>query len=64
MSNPRKLVLRVVTILLMVVSISLNTQQAKGQGGIEVEGATVAVDFGKSITFGAKIKSSIPIKQV
>jgi hypothetical protein len=48
----------------MVVSISLNTQQAKGQGGIEVEGATVAVDFGKSITFGAKIKSSIPIKQV
>jgi hypothetical protein len=64
MSNPRRLVFRVVTILLMVVSISLSTQQAQGQGGIEVENATVAVDFGKTITFAAKIKSPIPIKQV
>ena len=64
MSNPRRLVFRVVMILLMVVSISLSTHQAQGQGGIEVENATVAVDFGKTITFTAKIKSPIPIKQV
>ena len=64
MSNPRRLVFRVVMILLMVVSIPLSTNQAQGQGGIEVENATVAVDFGKTITFTAKIKSPIPIKQV
>ncbi len=61
MSNPRKLVFRVVMILLMVVSIPLGTNQA--QGGIEVENATVAVTFGQSITFAAKIKSPLPIKQ-
>ena len=62
MLNPRKLVFRVVMILLMVVSIPLSTSQA--QGGIEVENATVAVNFGKTITFGAKIKSPLVIKQV
>jgi hypothetical protein len=51
-------------ILLMVASIPLSTNQAQGQGGVEVENATVAVDFGKTITFTAKIKSPIPIKQV
>jgi hypothetical protein len=64
MLNPRKFVLRVIAILLMVVSIPLSTHQAQGQGGIEVENATVAVDFGKTITFSATIKSPIPIKQV
>jgi hypothetical protein len=50
--------------LLMVVSILLCTHQVQGQGGIEVENATVAVDFGKTITFTANIKSPLPIKQV
>ena len=63
MSHPRRFVFKVVAILLMVVSIPLNTQQAQGQEGIVVENPTVAVDFGKTITFTAKIKSSIPIKQ-
>jgi hypothetical protein len=63
MPNPRKLVFRIVTILLMVVSISLNTQQVHGQEGIVVEDAKVAINFGQTITFTAKIKSSIPIKQ-
>jgi hypothetical protein len=62
MSHLRRLIFRVVTILLMVGSIPLSTPQA--QGGIEVENATVAVDFGKTITFTAKIKSSLAIKQV
>ncbi len=63
MSHPRTFVLRVVAILLMVVSISLNAQPAHGQEGIVVENPGVTVDFGRSITFTAKIKSSIPIKQ-
>jgi hypothetical protein len=60
----RKLILRVVTMLLMVVSIPLGANQAQAQGGIEVENATVAVNFGQTITFAAKIKSPLPIKQV
>ena len=64
MSHPRRFVFKVATTLLMVVSILLNTQQAHGQEGIVVEDPGVTVDFGKAITFTAKIKSSIPIKQV
>ncbi|MBI5943809.1 MAG: hypothetical protein HY864_05530 [Chloroflexi bacterium] len=64
MTHPRKLVLRVVAILLMVASISLNTQQVYGQEGIAVEDAAVEVAFGQTITFSAKVKSPIPIKQV
>jgi hypothetical protein len=63
MSNPRKLVFGVVAILLMVVSVSLDANQARAQEGIAVENATVAVDFGKTISFSAKIKSPLPIKQ-
>jgi hypothetical protein len=61
MLHPRKLVFRVVLILLMVASIPLSGSQA--QGGITVENATVAVNFGQSITFSAKIQSPLPIKQ-
>ncbi len=63
MSNPRKLVFGVVAILLMVVSILMDANQVRAQEGIAVENATVAVDFGKTITFAAKIKSPLPIKQ-
>jgi len=61
MSHPRKLIFRMVMILLMAVSIPLSAAQA--QGGIAVEDATVAVNFGQSITFTAKIKTSTPIQQ-
>jgi hypothetical protein len=61
MSHPRKLIFRVVITLLVVLSIPLSGSQA--QGGITVENATVAVNFGQSITFSAKIKSPLPIKQ-
>lgn len=64
MAHPRKLVLRVVATLLMVASISLNTRQVHGQGGIVVEDAAVEIAFGQTITFSAKIKSPISIKQV
>jgi hypothetical protein len=63
MLHPRKLVFTVVMILLMLVSTSLTTPQAQAQGGLEVENATVAVSFGQAITFSARIKSPLPIKQ-
>ncbi len=64
MSHPRRFVLRLTAIILMVVSSLLTSGQAKGQAGIVVEDPKAIVDFGKSITFQAKIKASLPIKQV
>jgi len=64
MSHPRKLVLRIGMILLMVALIPLSTHQVQAQAGIVVENATVAVNFGSTITFAAKIKAPIAIKQV
>ena len=63
MLNLHKLVFRVVTILLMVVSVPLSANQAQAQGGIAVENATVAINFGQTITFSATIKSPLPIQQ-
>lgn len=62
MTHRRRLVF-VVAILLMVVSIFFDAQQVYGQDGIAVEDAAAAVNFGKSITFTAKIQSPIPIQQ-
>jgi len=64
MLNPRKLVLKLMAVMLIAVILPFNVKQAKGQGGIVVEEPMVAVNFGQSITFQAKIKSSIPIQQV
>ena len=55
---------KIVAVLLMVISIPLSTERAQGQGEIVVEDAAVAVSFGQSITFQAKVKSPIGIKQV
>lgn len=63
MFNARKLGLKLTAILLMVVILPFNGKQAKAQGGIVVEEPQVAVSFGQSITFQAKIKSTIPIQQ-
>ena len=63
MSDPRKLMLRMVVALLVVVSLSLTPGQVRGQEGIVVEAPTVSVSFGQTITFAARIRSSIPIKQ-
>ncbi|MBI5955197.1 MAG: hypothetical protein HY865_26365 [Chloroflexi bacterium] len=62
MSYFRKLVFKAILILLTVALIPSSASQA--QGGIEVEGAAVSVDFGKSITFTARIRSAIPARQV
>jgi len=61
---PRKFVFKVVATLLVVVSIQLSSEQVRAQGEIVVEDASVAVSFGESITFQAKIKAPIGIKQV
>jgi hypothetical protein len=63
MSYPRNLVFKVVAILLIVTLIPLDTPQAQAQGGLVVEQAAVDVIFGSTITFSAKIKAPLPIKQ-
>lgn len=53
-----------IIIAISVIIMSLKPYQVQGQGGIVVESPTAIVDFGKSITFTAKIKTSIPIQQI
>ncbi len=64
MSIPRKPILRWVAILLVVAISSSPARQVHGQEGLVVENATVAVDYGKTITFQAQIKTPLPIEQV
>ena len=64
MFNARKLVMKLMAILLTAAILPFNVEQVNGQGGIVVEQPQVAVSFGQSITFLAKVKSSIPIQQV
>ncbi|MBE0682377.1 MAG: hypothetical protein IH589_10720 [Anaerolineales bacterium] len=64
MLNPRKFVLKLMAILLIAAVLPFNVKQAKGQGGIVVEQPQVAVNFGQSITFQAKVTSPIPIQQI
>lgn len=61
MYHPCKLIFRAVMLLLMLAVLPLGGAQA--QSGVTVENAAVAVDFGKSITFSAKITASSPIQQ-
>ncbi|HET7145359.1 MAG TPA: peptidase MA family metallohydrolase [Anaerolineales bacterium] len=63
MSRPRRSVIKLIAILLIASIISLNTEQAHGQNGIVVENIEVSVNFGESITFSARIKAPMAIKQ-
>ena len=63
MSATRQRVLQVFMVTLLVAALSLKPNQAQAQEGIVVENPQTAVEFGKSITFTAKIKSSSPIQQ-
>lgn len=51
-------------VTLIAAAMSMKPGPAQGQGGIEVENPSVAVNFGQTITFRAKIKTPIPIQQV
>lgn len=64
MSNQRKLLLRLMAILLVAAIMPFNVKQAKGQAGIVVEQPMVAVNFGQTIAFQAKITAPLPIQQV
>lgn len=62
MTLPRlKTLLAAIPLLAMI--LSLKPDQARAQEGIVVEEPKVAHDFGKNITFTARIKASSPIQQ-
>jgi hypothetical protein len=71
MSNLRNAILKTIIFMLLVATLSLKPGQVrgdvlsapKGQAGIEVEQPTVAVTFGQTITFSAKLKTPLPIQQ-
>jgi hypothetical protein len=64
MPNWKRIFSKLILIVLLAAGMSLKPEQANGQNGIVVENAGVAVDFGRTITFTAKIKAPIPIQQV
>ena len=63
MLNSHKFIIRIFLIALIVGTMSRNHEQVHAQGGIVVEDAKVEINFGRTIIFTAKIKSSIPIQQ-
>src|SRR5258706_11435725 len=63
MSIPRKFLLKCIAIIMIVAISSLSAKQVHAQSVIGVENATVAVDYGKTITFQAHITAPLPIKQ-
>ncbi|HAX70697.1 MAG TPA: hypothetical protein DCY14_13875 [Anaerolineae bacterium] len=64
MSAPRNLLTKMLVVTLFVATLSLKPAQVSGQEGIVVESPGVAVDFGRSITFTAKVTASSSIQQV
>ncbi len=64
MSHPRSSFFKLMATLLIAAVLSLSAGQVHGQEGIVVEDPGATVSFGESITFHAKIKSTLPIKQV
>jgi hypothetical protein len=63
MFGPRKPVFGLVLSVVMAAILSANARQVDGQGGLVVEDAAVSVDFGRTITFQARIQAPLPIKQ-
>ena len=63
LSATRQRLLQVIVVTLFVATLSLKPDQARAQEGIVVENPQAVPEFGKSITFTAKIKASSPIQQ-
>lgn len=61
---PHHTILKLMIVPLLVAILFQQPEPVQGQEGIVVEAPSVTVEFGRSITFTAKIKSSIPIQQV
>ena len=64
MPHSKKFIFRLMATLFIAAILPFSTYQARAQGGIAVDHATVAVDFGKTITFQAQITAPIGIQQV
>ena len=63
MSAVHHRILNIIVVTLLVATLLLKPGQAQGQGGIVVENPQAVSDFGRSITFTAKITASNPIQQ-
>jgi hypothetical protein len=63
MTATRNRILQIIVATLLVATLSLKPKQAQAQEGIVVENPQAVPDFGRSITFTAKIKASSPIQQ-
>lgn len=63
MSSTRQRIMNIIMVTLLAATLSLKPNQAWAQEGIVVENPQAVPDFGKTITFTAKIKSSSPIQQ-
>jgi len=63
MSTTRQRIVKLIVVTLFAATLFLKPNQVRGQEGIVVENPQAAVEFGKSITFTAKITSSSPIQQ-
>ncbi|MBL8062403.1 MAG: hypothetical protein JNK32_05250 [Anaerolineales bacterium] len=63
MSATRQWILKFIVVMLLAAALSLKPGQARGQEGIVVESPQAVVDFGRSITFTAKLKAPLPIQQ-
>lgn len=63
MSSTRHWSSNIIAVTLLVATLLLKAEPVSGQGGIVVESPQAVVDFGKSITFTAKLKAPLPIQQ-
>lgn len=63
MSTTRQRMLQMFVVALFVATLSLKPNQVQAQEGIVVENPQATAEFGKTITFTAKIKASSPIQQ-
>ncbi|MBI3168272.1 MAG: hypothetical protein HYZ22_07335 [Chloroflexi bacterium] len=63
MSATRQRIRNIVVVTLFVATLSLKPKPVLGQAGIVVESPQAVAEFGKTITFTAKIKASSPIQQ-
>jgi len=60
---PHETVLKLAATVVMAAIASLNARQVQAQEGLAVENAAVVVDFGRTITITARIKTPIPIRR-
>lgn len=56
-------IMQAVMVTLLVATLFLKPNQVQSQEGVVVENPQAVTDFGKSITFTAKLRSSSPIQQ-